>query len=155
MDLETIVVIGIVGGILYYLWQTNTTNAGVAGDILPVASGGYLSPSQIAQYASGAGFSGLDLVTAVAIALAESGGNPNAHGDLNLPGQGSYGLWQIYSYAHPEFGPNFDALFDPATNAAAAYQIYQASGQRFAAWTGSYTNGLYLKFLPQAQAAVA
>lgn len=153
MDLESVAIIGIVGAMLYYLWQTQTQTVSAGNE--PTFTGGSLSPSQIAQVAAGAGFSGADLVTAVAISLAESGGNPNAHGDLNLPGQGSYGLWQIYSYAHPEFGPNFDALFDPATNAAAAYQIYQASGQRFTAWTGTYTNGLYLKFLPQAQAAVA
>lgn len=126
---------------------TDTTGSGAA----PTAAG-YLSASQIAQYAAGAGFTGNDLVIAVAIALTESSGNPNAHGDPTLA-QGSFGLWQIYSGAHPEFAP-FTQLFDPATNAAAAYQVYQQAGDSFTPWTGSYTNGLYLANMPAAQAAV-
>src|ERR1700740_3603313 len=84
---------------------------------------GIMTISDIATVAENAGFSGNDLVTAVAIALAESGGNPNALGDIGI-GQGSFGLWQINSKYHPEFGPDFTTLYDPQTNANAAYQIY-------------------------------
>ena len=76
-----------------------------------------LTEDEISGYASQAGFTGDDLTTAVAIAFAESGGDPLAHGDTTM-GAGSLGLWQIYVDAHPEFaGMN---LYDPATNALAA-----------------------------------
>jgi hypothetical protein len=109
-----------------------------------------LSPAQIAEYAAAAGFTGNDLVTAVAIALAESGGNSSNYnkepqdvpGKFNRSsssdGRGSYGLWQIYLAAHPEFaGAN---LMDPQTNAAAAYSLYAVEG--FHPWS-TYTSGEY------------
>jgi hypothetical protein len=104
-----------------------------------------LSPAQIAQYAAAAGFSGVDLATAVAIALAESGGDPSVIGDKSLaPTNGpSYGLWQINigSRANPQYaGAN---LLDPQTNAAIAYQMYLAHG--FTPWT-TYTSGEYGMF---------
>lgn len=114
-----------------------------------------LSPAQIAQYAAAAGFSGADLVTAVAIALAESGGNPNDYNSepQDVPGRygrisvndglGSQGLWQIYLAAHPEFaGEN---LLDPQTNANAAYSIYAVAGNNFTPWS-TYTSGEYGMF---------
>jgi hypothetical protein len=104
-----------------------------------------LSPSQIAQYAAAAGFAGNDLLTAVDIALAESGGNPAAYNPETAAaggtpqGQGSYGLWQIYLKMHPEFaGAN---LADPQTNANAAYSIYAIAGG-FTPWS-TYTSGEY------------
>jgi hypothetical protein len=124
-----------------------------------------LSPAQIAQYAAAAGFTGNDLLTAVDIALAESnGGNPNAYFSepQDVPGKygrvsandgkGSYGLWQIYLAAHPEFsGVN---LLDPQTNANAAYSIYAVAGG-FTPWS-TYTSGEYGMYeSPAVQAAVA
>jgi Lysozyme like domain len=106
-----------------------------------------LSPAQIMDYASAAGFSGADLATAVAIALAESGGNPNAYNPETAArapaGKGSYGLWQIYLNLHPEFtGAN---LYDPQTNALAAYAVY-AVARGFSPWT-TYTSGKYRAYL--------
>jgi hypothetical protein len=123
-----------------------------------------LSASQIAQYAAAAGFSGNDLATAVAIAMAESqGGNPNAYFSepQDVPGHygrlspndglGSYGLWQIYLAAHPEFaGEN---LLDPQTNANAAYSIYAIAGG-FTPWS-TYTQNLYQQYMPAALTAAA
>ena len=130
---------------------------GVAGYVLGFKPGDIfgmkLSSQQIAQLASNAGFVGDDLITAVAVALAESSGNPHAHGDLGLPGEGSFGLWQIYSAAHPEYGPDFTALYDPQTNANAAYSIYQTAGFRFTPWT-TYKEGTYSAYITQAQQGV-
>jgi Lysozyme like domain len=112
-----------------------------------------LSASQIAEYASAAGFSGDDLVTAVAVALAESGGDPNAHGDTDLgSGTGSFGLWQIYSDAHPEYKP-FTQLYDPRRNANAAYAIYKEAGSSFTPWS-TYNGGEYEEYLDNAQQGV-
>ena len=87
-----------------------------------------LSPEQIAQSAHHAGFRGNDLTTAVAIALAESAGNPKAHNAV--PPDNSYGLWQINMIGalgpdrRHEFHLHSNSeLFDPKTNAAAAFDI--------------------------------
>lgn len=119
------------------------------GEIL----GTRLAAKDIAIYAANAGFSGDALQTAVAIALAESGGDPKAHGDLSLPGSGSYGLWQIYAKAHPEFGPDFTALYDPQTNANAAFQVYATAGASFYPWS-TYKNDAYLAFLDRASEGI-
>jgi Lysozyme like domain len=114
-----------------------------------------LDAGTIAQFAQNAGFTGSDLQTAVAIALAESDppGNPDSYNpETNAPGgtpvgQGSYGLWQIYLKKHPEFrGQN---LLDPQTNANAAYSIFSRSG--FSAWS-TYNSGKYLAYMPASSA---
>ncbi len=107
-----------------------------------------LTISQITALAAGAGFSGDDLATAVAVAMAESGGNPQAYNPEKsagaAQGQGSFGLWQVYLAAHPEFaGVN---LLDPQTNALAAYSIYSAAGDSFAPWS-TYKSGAYMAYL--------
>jgi hypothetical protein len=108
-----------------------------------------LTAAEIRQYASAAGFSGNDLDIAVAVAFAESGGNPRSHNAT--PPDDSYGLWQINMLGklgpdrRKRFGLSSNAqLFDPAINAKAARIIFQGSGWR--AWT-TYTRGTYKKFL--------
>jgi len=97
-----------------------------------------LSAAQIQGYAAAAGFSGADLMTAVAIALAESSGDPTA-----INPEGSYGLWQIYMPMHPEFsGVN---LLDPQANAAAAFSVY-SKAHGFQPWT-TFGSGAYQKYL--------
>ena len=102
-----------------------------------------LTAQQIAQYAAAAGFTGPDLGTAVAIALAESAGYTNAK---NTDGESSWGLWQINVQAHPEYSPAL--LLDPMQNARAAFAIYSAAGRKFRDWT-TYNNGAYLAYLEQ------
>lgn len=108
-----------------------------------------LSASQIAQYAQNAGFSGDALITAVAIALAESSGNASAYNpetQAGTPeGMGSYGLWQIYLNAHPEF-QGVD-LTDPQNNANAAFEIFSTNG--FAPWS-TYQSRAYQSYLTDA-----
>lgn len=112
---------------------------------------GDLTATQIKNLAINAGFTGNDLTTAVAVALAESTGNPQALGDVGI-GQGSYGLWQINSYYHPEYGPDFTTLYDPQTNANAAFAVYSAAGDSFTPWS-TFKSGAYRSFLSQAQTA--
>lgn len=114
-----------------------------------------LNPAQIASLAAAAGFQGDDLTTAVAVALAESGGDTAAYNperQAGTPaGKGSYGIWQIYLNAHPEFiGWN---LLDPATNAMAAFRVYSAAGNRFRPWA-AFKSGSYSAYLDTAQAGV-
>ena len=101
-----------------------------------------LSDQQLTQLAYDAGFRGEALRWAVAIAKAESGGNPSAYNPElaagTTPGSGSRGLWQIYGTAHPQY--NSSIAFDPVVNARAAYQVYREAGNRFTPWS-TFTNG--------------
>jgi Lysozyme like domain len=119
------------------------------GDVLYIVN--KLSASDIAIYAANAGFSGDDLITAVAIALAESGGDPQALGDTSITPGGSLGLWQINLKFHPEYQANPSALYDPQTNANAAYRVFQQQG--FEAWS-TFKGGQYQAHLDDANAAV-
>lgn len=102
-----------------------------------------LNSSQIAQLAYKAGFRGEALNIAVAVALAESGGNTNAYNPElaagTPPGSGSRGLWQIYGVAHPRY--NNDSAFDPKVNAQAAFEVFREAGNRFSPWS-TYNAGL-------------
>jgi hypothetical protein len=117
-----------------------------------------LSDGQIAGYVLGAGFTGNSAVTAVAVVLAESGGDTGSVGDVKLQTGTwgpSIGLFQIRSLnAQKGSGGQRDALanVDPATNAKNAYAI-SSSGRTFAPWS-TYKSGSYLKFLNRAQAAI-
>lgn len=113
-----------------------------------------LTPAQIYSYAVGAGFTPAQAVTATAVAMAESGGNPAATAIVSNPAPGnlpetSYGLFQINTLGNPQYA-NAD-LTDPATNAAAAYAIFTAAGSSWNPW-GAYTNGSYAQYLSAAQA---
>ena len=121
------------------------------GAVAAISGTGNLNAAQIATYAQNAGFEGQDLQTAVAIALAESSGNPNANGDTLLTPGGSVGLWQINLAAHPEFSEW--NLTDPQTNARAAYSIYAAAGFNFSPWS-TYRSGAYQSYLSDAQNAM-
>lgn len=116
-----------------------------------------LSPEQIAQAAHQAGFRGQDLTTAVAIALAESGGDPRAHNPV--PPDNSYGLWQINMIG--ALGPDrrhqfhLDSnkeLYDAETNAQAAFAI-SGKGNSFQPWT-TFTSGAYKSHLDEARKGV-
>lgn len=103
-----------------------------------------LTPKQIVGYAAQAGFTGDMLVTATAVALAESQGSTTAYNPETAAGtpygSGSRGLWQIYGYAHPNYNNN--TLYDPLTNARAAFAI-SSSGHNFSPWS-TYMNGAYV-----------
>lgn len=108
-----------------------------------------LTPDQIRGYASAAGFAGDDLNIAVAVALAESGGNPSAHNAT--PPDNSYGLMQINMLGAmgPERRKKYglksnEDLYDPATNMKVAHGIFKGSGWK--AWT-TYTRGTYKKYM--------
>jgi hypothetical protein len=108
-----------------------------------------LSATQIASYAYQAGFRGADLVIAVAVAFAESGGNPSAINTTNANGSRDYGLWQINS-VHSDLLAS-GSWSNPADNARMAYSVWKGSGWR--AWA-SYNSGSYRSHLSNATSAV-
>lgn len=117
-----------------------------------------LGAARIADLAVAAGFSrtrqvpgtGLDEVTLfTAVALAESGGNTEAH-NRSDPHGGSWGLWQING-AHATSWPSlWSRRTDPVANATLARNVFKAQGVR--AW-GAYTNGSYRTHLDVAAQA--
>lgn len=117
-----------------------------------VAAAGALSPSEIFGVARAAGFEPRDAVVFTAIALAESGGRPEAH---NGVGEDSWGLWQINLDAHRDWAGVLD-LTDPADNAAAAWRVSRG-GATTLPWTvtHAWTGRPYLRHLGVALAAGA
>lgn len=105
-----------------------------------------LTDAQLAAAAIAGGFNTKQLQTiAVAVALAESSGDPAA---IN-PKYGTYGLWQIYKKMHPDIWN--DNWQDPTTNARMAYAVYRKQG--WSAWS-TFTSGAYLRYYPRAAKAV-
>jgi hypothetical protein len=141
------VTLAIAVALLVFLYSQNSglTVGSVVGGILS-----HLSSEDILTYAANAGFTEPDLDVAVAIAQAESSGNPSAIGDVALaPTNGpSIGLWQINigSKAH---GSQYtqEQLIDPQQNANAAYAIYTRAGGQFSDWT-TFSTGAYLAYMP-------
>ncbi|WNV85858.1 type VII secretion target [Umezawaea sp. Da 62-37] len=116
-----------------------------------------VSPERIARYAQDAGFRGQDLTIAVAVALAESGGDPRAHNAT--PPDDSYGLWQVNMLGsmgparRREFGLESNSeLFDPGENAKAANRI-SGDGRSWTPWS-TYTSGAYKRHLDAARRGV-
>jgi hypothetical protein len=115
-----------------------------------------MTPEQIADHAYRAGFRGQGLTTAVAVALAESGGNPKSHNAT--PPDDSYGLWQINMLGAmgPERREQYHLesdsdLFDPDTNAKVANSLSR-DGKSWTPWS-TYTNGAYKSHLTAARRA--
>jgi hypothetical protein len=112
--------------------------------------------AQLAGLALSTGFTKEQAVTAVAIAIRESGGNSDARGDVGIQTAvygPSIGLWQIRSLnAQKGTGGERDeqANLNPATNAKHAYSISKG-GTNWQPW--STYKGIALT-LPRAQKAV-
>lgn len=103
-----------------------------------------MNASQIAQVAAQAGFPASAIPIAVAIALAESSGNPGARCSNCLgASEDSRGLWQINVKAHPQYAAV--NLYDPLTNAQAALAV-SGGGSNWSPWT-TFKTGAYRKFL--------
>jgi len=107
------------------------------------------SAREIYRFARLAGFSPDQSVTMTAIALAESGGNSNAH---NSSGENSRGLWQINLDAHGDWAGRRD-LYDPVENAKAAFKV-SGGGHDVSPWTVTHgANPRYVTYKSEAQAA--
>jgi hypothetical protein len=111
-----------------------------------------LTPAQIAGVSSRAGFAGSNLVIAVAVALAESGGNPEAtHQNSDSHHSVDYGLFQINSYWNASYLKQGNWK-DPQQNAQMAYAIYKANG--WGDWV-TYKTGAYMSHITTANTAVS
>lgn len=110
----------------------------------------------IVDAARDAGFTGENLIIAVAVALAESGGDPRAVSPPNTVGKAAgsrdHGLWQINDYYH-----SFDKvlIYNAEYNAKQAFRIFTAGPPRnsWNPWS-TYRNGAYRKWMETARSAV-
>src|SRR3954471_22545469 len=113
----------------------------------------HLTPVEIFQVLREAHFTPDQAVNFTAIAMAESGGDPHAR--LNTSAEDSRGLWQINLHAHANYASA--NLYDPLTNARAAYDISN-HGRNLYPWSTTHHNhgaASYEKFLPLAHQAAA
>lgn len=108
-------------------------------------------PLLIAQINAGAGFSGEDLITSVAVVLAESGGNAKVVNRI-----GCVGWFQINQPVHVKAHPTWTRAYlqDPRNNAKAAYALFVANGKRWSPTWEAYTNQSYRMYLSTARKAV-
>jgi hypothetical protein len=107
--------------------------------------------AQIAALAHIGGFTGKEqIVTATAIALAESGGDQNAT-HKNKNGSTDKGLWQINDKAHPD--KIALATSSAIGNAQAAYKVW-AEKHSFTPWA-TFNSKSYLAHMPAAESAYA
>lgn len=114
-----------------------------------------ISDAQIAAAAKAGGLT-RNVGIAVAIALAESGGNTNAYNAR--PPDNSYGLWQINMLGpmgparRAQFGLSSNVeLFDPVKNARAMVAL-SSNGFIWTSWS-TYTRGTYRQYLARGNVA--
>lgn len=113
-----------------------------------------LSPHEIAWVAKEAGFT--DLPTAVAVALAESGGDTESLGRSTSGasvGNRDHGLWQISGRWHPDLLTSGDWR-DPQANARMAFAVFTNAGSVWTPWH-AFTSGAHLTYMPDGQIAAA
>lgn len=113
-----------------------------------------LTIDRVAEVSALAGWTGEDLVTAVAVAGAESGYRVNAK-NVAKNGTEDTGLFQVNSI----HSPYEKDKYDPEMNARFAYGIWERRKKRgpefdgFRAWV-AYKNGKHLPFMDAARVAV-
>ena len=115
-----------------------------------------LSPHELAYVAAAAGFTGDDLVTAVALALAESGGDPEIMGRSDTGtsvGNRDHGLWQISGRWHGAKLQAAPAWRNPYVNGRLAFKVYSDNGRTFQPWS-AFTSRAHERYLPDAKIAV-
>lgn len=108
-----------------------------------------LTDRQIAAAVKAAGFPRESWATAIAVALAESGGNSDAVNRANSNGSTDYGLFQINSvHAGLLNGGNWR---DPVYNAKMALEI-SSNGTNWAPWV-AYTTKRHIPYMARATRA--
>lgn len=111
-----------------------TPNFGEGGEAGLTSAGGAFNKTELMELWTHAGGAAAKANIAAAIALAESGGNPNARNS-----SGASGLWQILGQVVP------GNIFDPLVNAKNAVKKYNDAGG-WSPWV-VYTEGTYQQYL--------
>ena len=120
--------------------QNQNQNSTGSGSIPALPKSGRYSFSQLEDIWVAAGGNKRYEVIAAAVAMAESGGVPNAVNTANSNGTTDRGLWQINS-SH-----GAQSTFNVLKNAQAAVAI-SFNGSNWNAWT-TFTSGAWRKYVP-------
>jgi Lysozyme like domain len=120
--------------------------AASAAESKPSSSG-----AVVAQAAKDAGFTGNDLVIAIAVAKAESGWRFSARNG-NTNGSIDCGLWQINSVHKQLLKKN--NCYDPKANARMARAIWQQSHGSWSPWV-TYQHHKHAQFITEARTLAA
>lgn len=92
------------------------------------------TPNQIGALWQAQGGAFVHVITAIAVSLAESGGDSSA-----ISPSHDYGLWQINEANFAALGVSLDTIRDPATNARCAIRM-SGNGTNWAAWCTAWTD---------------
>jgi hypothetical protein len=111
-----------------------------------------LTDGQTAQWAQQAGFVGQDLVTAIAVSIAEDTSRRIDAVHVNGDGSRDYGPWQINDRAHADLFTQYPQWWT-VYNADMAYSVWQHGGG-WPAWS-TYQSGAYQQYLARASTAVS
>lgn len=125
-------------------YQQRASMLGMGGGAGPAMGSSTPNKARLIEAARRAGFTGQALATAVAVAMAESGGRENARG-VNSDSRRTVdrGPWQINSYWHREV-PDAEAYnYDAA--ARHAFRI-SGGGRNWSPWT-TYKTGAYRRYI--------
>jgi hypothetical protein len=109
------------------------------------------SGAVVAQAAKDAGFTGNDLVIAIAVAKAESGWRSSARNG-NTNGSLDCGLWQINSVHRQLLKKN--NCYDPKANARMARAVWKQSHGSWSPWV-TYQRGKHSQFMAEARTLAA
>lgn len=113
--------------------------------LLPNCNNQTLTISQLLAYAKQAGFTGSDMITIVAISLAESSGN-TCSWNPNDPNGGSFGVLQINGAHFHSGATSQSCALDPQCSFTYGHSLFTSQG--FKPW-GTFTNGSYLQYMGQ------
>jgi Lysozyme like domain len=106
----------------------------------------------VAQAAHDAGFTGNDLVIAIAVAKAESDWRPSVVSPTNADGTKDCGLWQINSIHKDLLRKN--SCSDPKANARMARQVWKNAHGSWSPWY-TFQNSKHRPFMAEARTLAA
>ena len=104
-----------------------------------------MSMAEIGSAMVKAGWPAETISLGIAIAMAESGGDPAIKGGPNSNGTYDYGLFQINQIHNP----TAQNWADPVVNAGMALKIYRDAGNKWLPWS-TYKNRSHQKFMGEA-----
>jgi hypothetical protein len=131
---------------------SGVTESGSGGTAAAAESKPSTPGAVVAQAAKDAGFTGNDLVIAIAVAKAESGWRPSAVSPRNADGTKDCGLWQINSIHKDLLRKN--SCSDPKANARMARQIWKNAHGSWSPWY-TYKNSKHFPFISEARSLAA
>jgi Lysozyme like domain len=136
-------------GLVFAASGVTGSGSGVAASAAESKPSG--SGAVVAQAAKDAGFTGNDLVIAIAVSKAESDWRPKARNG-NTNGTLDCGLFQINS-VHKQLLKKHDC-YDPKANAQMARAVWKQSNGSWSPWV-TYQRGKHLAFITEARSLAA